>query len=114
MWEGATVTYVAMQLAFYMGFAEVVLVGVDHSFVSKGPAHKLVMATEPDKNHFDPNYFGAGVSWQLPDLEMSEYAYRLARDAFEARGRRIINSTVGGKLEVFTRVALEDVVARRP
>ncbi|HEX7621406.1 MAG TPA: 6-hydroxymethylpterin diphosphokinase MptE-like protein, partial [Anaerolineales bacterium] len=33
VFEGFTVTYVALQLAFYMGFQEVILVGVDHNFV---------------------------------------------------------------------------------
>ena len=41
-WEGGTVTYVAMQLAFHLGFQEVILIGVDHSFTSTGPANKLV------------------------------------------------------------------------
>lgn len=104
VWEGATVTYVAMQLAYHMGFSEVVLIGVDHSFVSKGTPHALVTADESDQNHFDPGYFGPGVRWQLPDLETSELAYRLANDAFLADGRRIVDATVGGKLTVFPKV----------
>lgn len=103
-WEGATVTYVAMQLAFHMGFVDVILVGVDHSFATAGPANKLVAATAPDPNHFDPTYFGPGVKWQLPDLEVSEAGYRLARAAFEADGRSIRDATAGGKLTVFPKV----------
>jgi hypothetical protein len=103
-WEGATVTYVAMQLAYHMGFTEVILVGVDHSFSTAGPANKLITAEGPDPNHFDPNYFGVGVRWQLPDLEVSETAYRLARQHFEADGRRIRDATVDGKLTVFPKV----------
>ncbi|UCG13676.1 MAG: hypothetical protein JSU72_04155, partial [Deltaproteobacteria bacterium] len=30
VWEGATVTYVAIQIAYYLGFEEVILIGVDH------------------------------------------------------------------------------------
>jgi len=103
IWEGATVTYAAMQLAYHMGFKEVLLIGVDHSFVAQGPPHTVVTSTGGDPNHFDPNYFGKGFRWQLPDLETSEYAYRLARDRFEADGRRIMNATVGGRLDVFPR-----------
>lgn len=110
VWEGATVTYVAMQIAYYMGFKEVVLVGVDHNFVSKGPAHKQVESAGADHNHFDPNYFGKGFKWQLPDLETSEIAYRLAGDAFTARGGSIIDATVDGKLEIFPKAKLEDVL----
>lgn len=101
VWQGATVTYVAMQIAHHMGFQRVVLVGVDHNFTTKGPPHKLVESSGADPNHFDPGYFGKGFKWQLPDLDTSEIAYRLARAAFEREGREIIDSTVGGKLEVF-------------
>ncbi len=106
IWEGATVTYVALQLAYYMGFSQVLLVGVDHSFSTKGPAHKVVTSTGADANHFDPNYFGKGFRWQLPDLETSELAYSLARKAFEADGRRVIDCTVGGKLTIFSKADL--------
>lgn len=104
IWEGATVTYVAMQLAYYLGFQKVILIGVDHSFVNTGDPHKIVVSGGADPNHFDPNYFGKGYRWQLPDLETSEQAYRLAREHFEADGREVIDATVGGKLEVFPKV----------
>jgi hypothetical protein len=107
VWEGATVTYVAMQLAYFMGFREVVLIGVDHRFATKGPAHQIVTTETQDTNHFDPNYFGKGFRWQLPDLETSELAYGLARRAFEADGRRIVDCTVDGALEVFPKADLE-------
>ncbi len=102
--EGATVTFVAMQLAFYMGFRRVVLIGVDHSFTTQGTPHKAVVSHGADPNHFDPGYFGKGFRWQLPDLETSELAYALARDHFERDGREIVDATVGGQLEVFTKV----------
>ena len=108
-WEGATVTYVAMQLAFHMGFREIILVGVDHSFTTTGTPNKLVTSTGDDPNHFDPRYFGTGVRWQLPDLEMSEIAYRIARDHFDAHNRKILDATVGGHLTVFPKVNLDQV-----
>ena len=107
IWEGATVTYVAMQIAYYMGFSKVVLIGVDHNFTSKGPAHKVVESQGADQNHFDPNYFGKGFKWQLPDLDRSEVAYSLARSAFESDGRSIVDATVGGKLQIFPKSSLE-------
>lgn len=107
--EGATVTFVAMQLAYFLGFEEVILIGVDHSFKTKGPAHKVVVSEGDDPNHFAANYFGKGFRWQLPDLETSELAYAQARRAFEQDGRRIVDATVGGKLEVFPKVAYESL-----
>jgi hypothetical protein len=102
-----TVTYMAMQIAYYMGFKTVVLIGVDHSFKSKGSPHTTVKLNGEDPNHFDPNYFGYGVPWQLPDLEGSEIAYQRAKDVFEASGKRIIDATVGGKLQVYEKISYE-------
>jgi hypothetical protein len=101
IWEGSTVTYVAMQLAYFMGFSQVILIGVDHSFVDKGNAHTVVVSEKSDQNHFDPSYFGPGFRWQLPDLETSEKAYRLAKEAFERQGKEILDATYDGKLTVF-------------
>lgn len=69
MSEGMTVTYICMQIAYYMGIETVYLIGVDHSFKTKGDPHKLVKSETADPNHFHPNYFGKGIKWQLPDLE---------------------------------------------
>ncbi|MEA3351156.1 MAG: 6-hydroxymethylpterin diphosphokinase MptE-like protein [Chloroflexota bacterium] len=104
LWEGATVTYVCLQLAFHMGFEKAILIGVDHSFISKGEANKTVISQGDDLNHFDPRYFGEGFRWQLPDLDTSEAAYTLARQAYESEGREVVDATLGGKLQVFPKV----------
>jgi Protein of unknown function DUF115 len=104
LWEGATVTYVALQLAYHMGFEKIILIGVDHNFVTKGDANKTVTSQGDDPNHFAPNYFGKGFTWQLPDLETSERAYRMAKTAYEADGREVLDATVGGKLTVFPKI----------
>lgn len=106
--QGSTVTYVALQLAFHMGFASVALVGCDHDFVESGRPHAVAISGASDPNHFDPNYFAGGVRWNYPDLLDSELSYRRARDVFEQEGRRVFNATVGGKLEVFPRIDLEE------
>jgi hypothetical protein len=111
LWQGATVTYVALQLAFHMGFKEVALIGADHSFATKVPANKEVASGDKDLSHFDPRYFSGGMKWHLPDLPQSELAYSMARDAYEAAGRRIVNATEGGQLEIFERQSLAEFVA---
>ena len=102
--EGATVTFVALQLAYYMGFHKVILAGVDHSFETKGAPHKLITSTGPDPNHFSKDYFGVGAKWQLPDLDGSAAAYAVASKAFAQDGREILDATVGGKLQVFPKI----------
>ncbi|HPS42781.1 MAG TPA: DUF115 domain-containing protein [Anaerolineaceae bacterium] len=104
LWEGATVTFVAMQLAYYLGFKQVVLIGVDHNFTTQGKPNTTVVSTGDDPNHFNPGYFGKGFRWQLPDLETSEIGYRLAKDAYAKDGRELLDATVDGKLTVFPKV----------
>jgi hypothetical protein len=104
IFEGSTVTYVALQLAYYLGFEEVILVGVDHHFSTQGPANVTVVSEGDDPDHFNPGYFGKGYRWQLPDLQASEQAYALALDAFRSDGRRILDATIGGMLHVFPKV----------
>jgi hypothetical protein len=104
VWESATVTYVALQIAFHMGFAQVILIGVDHTSNVPGKANTTIVSQGDDPNHFNPTYFGKGFRWQLPDFETSEIGYRLARQAYEKEDRLILDATIGGKLTVFPKV----------
>lgn len=104
VWEGATVTNVALQIAFHIGFQKVILIGVDHNFASKGEANNTVVSTGDDPNHFSADYFGKGFRWQLPDLDTSEIGYTIAREAYRKAGREVLDATVGGKLTIFPKV----------
>jgi hypothetical protein len=109
VWEGATVTNLALQLAYHMGVEKAILIGVDHNFTSKGDANKTIVSTGDDPNHFDPRYFGKGVKWQLPDLDTSEIGYAFAREAYRKAGREVVDATVGGKLTIFPKVEYESL-----
>lgn len=109
-YSGGTVTYVAIQLASFMGFSEIYLIGVDHSFVDKGtPNETETRNSDVDENHFVPDYFPKGVMWQLPDLLRSEIAYSTAKKEMEKQGGCILDATVGGKLTVFEKVKFKDL-----
>jgi hypothetical protein len=107
----ATVTNAALQLAYHMGFSTAVLLGIDHHFVEQGNPHACIRQRGGDSNHFRPDYFGDGTLWNLPDLAQSERGYALARAAFEADGRRIVNATPGTALDVFERAPLAEALA---
>lgn len=103
-WGGGTVTFAAMQIAYYLGFKTVILIGVDHNFSSVGKPNEMIISNGNDINHFDKNYFGKGIRWQFPDFKTSEFAYRLARKIFERNGRVILDATIGGQLKVFNKI----------
>lgn len=107
----ATVTYTALQLAYFMGFSKVALIGCDHSFSTKGPDHMVVKSSTADPNHFDPRYFSGGVLWNLPSISESEESYLRAKRYFEQDKRIIFNCTVGGELELFPRLLLADFLS---
>jgi hypothetical protein len=100
-WAGHSVTYVCLQLAYYMGFTEVILIGKDHSYVGMGTPGQFVKADGKTQNHFIKDYFPAGKGWKIPNYKGEELAYTIAKKAFEDDGRVIYDATVDGKLDIF-------------
>jgi len=113
MYWGGTVTFMNLQLAWHLGCHEVYLVGIDHSYRLPSPTEvegNVIISQSADVNHFHPDYFGPGYRWHDPRVDRMELAYLETRRFFEEHGGMIYNATVGGKLEVFPRVKLEDVI----
>ncbi len=110
---GGTVSYLAMQLAYYMGFQRLILVGFDHHYVVPDDAEvsgTQILSHGSDPNHFDNTYFGQGKRWHLPMVDRMEIAYKKAHKNWLASGREIVNATAGGALEVFPRRSLRDAI----
>lgn len=112
LWVGGTVSYINMQLAYYMGFDEVYLIGFDHSYTIPDSAEITgndIKSTTDDPNHFHPDYFGKDFHWHIPLVERMELGYKKADYAFSQKGAKIYNATPGGKLEVFERIDYNDI-----
>jgi hypothetical protein len=112
---GQSVTIINLQLAYWMGFSRVVLIGMDFSYVVPPDATvsgSHILSNSDDHNHFHPDYFGKGKTWKDPKLDRVLINYRLANEMYRASGREIINATVGGHLEVFPRMPLAEAVGR--
>ncbi|MBR9907042.1 MAG: DUF115 domain-containing protein [Gammaproteobacteria bacterium] len=109
--SGGTVTFVCLQLAYYMGFSKVYLLGLDHNFVEQGrPNLTETRSADKDLSHYRSDYFPKGIKWQLPDLVRSELAYSLALNKFQKNGRIIMDLTENGKCKVFPKAPLSDVL----
>jgi hypothetical protein len=111
MLEGWTVTYAALQVAYHLGFDEVVLIGLDHRYAFEGQPNETRVMSGPDPNHFSDHYFAPGQAWDNPDLARSEQSYRLARRAFEAAGRRVLDATLDGACTVFPKLDYKTLFA---
>ena len=86
--EGWSVTFVNLQLAYYLKWDIVLLVGVDHW--SRGRV-----------DHFTPNYYDK--EYEIPPLkdDLTLPYFEQAKRRFEYEDRKIINITPGTALHVF-------------
>lgn len=106
----ATVTYMMLQIARYMGFTEIYLIGIDNRY-----AYSRLRDGTIVKNEGVANYFGEN-NMVLPDENMAvstwelDVAYGYAEEYSKTHGFKIYNATRGGFLEKFERVDLDEVL----
>ena len=105
----STVSYVAMQLAVYMGFDAIVLLGFDHNFkVMTDKKNRIIVNDKVEKNHFaaqkesDQNI--------VFDANGANRDYEAFKNVASVSNIKIINATRGGCLEIFQRENLEEVL----
>ena len=81
---GLTVVYVALKIAFYLGYERVHLWGVDHN---------------PEWNHYKEGYPVIDKVHRLARMQEMEYHYRLAQKVYAVNNRRIVNHSHPSKLD---------------
>lgn len=109
-----SVAYTCLQLAYFMGCTEVILIGKDHSYDTQGvDGGRFAQSTGNESNHFIEGYYKKGMKWGIPDYKMEEYTYQLAKNAFEKDGRKIVDATIDGKLQVFEKVDYNSLFENR-
>ena len=96
--EGMTVTYCNIQLAVYMGFSEIYLLGIDHFY-------------EPHNSYSE--FIGKDSTvYNAPRLDKSTLAYRKAAKVCKEKGIKIYNATRGGHLEEFERIDFDSIAQK--
>lgn len=108
-----TVIYSALQVAGYMGFSEIYLLGCDHDYLNdtkRTTNHHFYKeeAGISDKEHLDAF---SSEKW-FYEYYMRWKHYRLMRMALEEKGCKVYNATRGGMLDVFERVEFETLFNR--
>ena len=109
--EGYTVTYTALQLAIWMGFSEIYLVGIDHTYTHVADEDGNVFIADGVIDHCYEDAEGTHVNPQFRDG--AEFAYRLALSEAVKRNIKIANATRGGTLEIFDRVNINSVLCKK-
>lgn len=106
----STCMYSAAQLAVYMGFKEIYLIGVDHHFHTSINNKGEIVVDETAKDYFSDAYNPDKAHLFIPNTEKSTLTYVAMKKHCEQRDVRIYNATRGGKLEVFPRVDFDEVM----
>lgn len=109
-YSGLTITYEMIQLAAYMGFKEMYIIGCDNNYKHTMETGKLIENKEVETNY--PKEMGEPDN-RIPKPTFNPkttLAYKAAREYAEKHGIKIYNATRGGKLEVFERKTLEEVL----
>lgn len=112
IYPAASVTTEMIQFAYYMGFSEIYLIGVDFSYAVTQKVDSKTYAYQGENNYFIPGYLKPGEVADMPNVNANLLGFNAARQAIEGQGRTIKNATRGGKLEVFDRVNLDDLFAK--
>lgn len=106
---GASVTYDIFQLAVYMGFKEIYLLGIDYSYaVSVNKCGEIQFNSNQARDHFTNEYMKPTF---LAETDTIIASYMKARQICEERGIKVYNATRGGKLEVFERTDFDRLFA---
>ena len=91
---GGTVTYVALKVAFFMGFETILIVGCDH---------------EKEYGHFYGEHYDKLPTWDY--MNTMRYHYFVAGEVYKNAGRRIINLSPPSVLDAFLeRGTIEDYI----
>lgn len=96
VYDGYSITYSLIQIAVYMGFKEIYIMGADSNYSSNMNHHFK------DYKFVDPAYSKAG------DKMISSYTQ--AKKYADKNNIKIYNATRGGMLEVFERVDLDAIL----
>lgn len=102
-----TVTYAMIQTAIYMGYKEIYLLGMDHSYALSFDSKGNVIEDKTVTSHI---FEDKNPSEIIANIEGMNKAYIAARNYADSHGIKIVNVTRGGKLEWFQRMNLEEVL----
>lgn len=103
-----TVTCSAIEFAIYMGFKKIYLLGCDHSYAITQYSDGRIVKNENVNNYFKGMEGSQSIA--IHPIDKATECYHVCRDYADAHGIMIYNATRGGKLEVFERVSLDDVM----
>lgn len=119
--SGSTVMGFMLELAIYMGFSEIYLLGVDCTASNASKGHFMKDYKTDEMKEKDRERIRKRLKMKsITDEEVDEYyfqsstlTYRIIKEYAQRNNVNIYNATRGGLLEVYDRIVLEDVLKHR-
>lgn len=105
---GGTITYAAIQIAVYMGFKEIYLLGVDHNYAATSFKDGNINKEDVQGSYFKG--MPTNIKITRPNTDNATISFIRAKEYCNEHGIIIKNATRGGKLEVFERITLEEIL----
>ena len=105
--QANTVTCTCIEMAIYMGFTEIYLLGVDHNYSKMVSADGKVRENKNIQTYFEGMKGGTTVS--IYNQAAATQGFEVCKKYAEEHGIKILNATRGGKLEVFERVDFDKI-----
>jgi len=107
-----TVVFSAIQIAVYMGFKEIYLLGCDHDFLQRIGQYEGRHFYESSKSFSDEKHL---KQFNLEKMFLGHYntwsAYRNMKEHLEPKGIKIYNASKKSMLDVFERVDLDSIIS---
>ena len=101
-----TVSYAAMQVAAYMGYSEIYLLGFDHNYLFEFDKHGKIIKNSISNTHF---YNDKDPEEIIGDVWGMTKAYEAFRNYAVKNNIKVYNATRGGKLNIFKRIDFDSL-----
>ena len=98
--------YALMQIAIYLGYKEIYLLGFDHSYTYELQKNGTIVKTDIENAHFFKDEVPKKVIANIQGLDI---AYKAFKEYADSHGITVKNSSRGGKLEVFERINFDSL-----
>lgn len=105
----SSVTMTCIQIAIYMRFDEIYLLGVDHNFSHMVDKNGNMIVDDNVKDHFGNQKNGTSETKGIFNVDAVTQAFMDVKAFAKSKNVKIYNATRGGKLEVFPRVDFDSI-----
>ncbi len=114
-----TVMFFIFQIAYFMGFTELYLLGVDFNYKDtqitgeQSSFGDIIGINQGEVNHFHHDYYKKGEKWNVPKINEQYISFQTAHEFLNTNGVKVYNASRETKLDVFPIVDFDTLVFKK-